>query len=172
MREMSAILMSGPDDEVMDTHLSAVIGAAMVLGTREALAELRDAPDLPANPLRVADRDAAEAKNLPEDFCEWLLKGERGASSDFIAQCVTGIPSGAQANFPHDVGDFQRCQGVIKALRGVESEAGILSIMAQQSEKWRNLSENWSILKDMAGKSGSQCYTFMQSIFRKGGAND
>jgi len=172
MRDMSALMMSGQDGEVMDTHLASMTGATLVLGTQEALEELRKADDLPVNPLRTSDRDAAEAAGLPKGFCDWLYSGERGISSDFIARCITGIPARAEFGIPHDVGDFKRCLGVITALRGYASESDILSQMGEQSEQWRNLAENWSILKDMAGKSGAQCGSFMQSIFRKGDAHE
>ena len=168
LREMSSLMMTGHDDEVIDLHLASVTGATLVSGTREALAELRESDDLPVNPLRVADRSAAEAAGLPESFCDWLYTGERGVSSDYIAHRVTGIPKKTDFGLPSDSGDFKRCLGVIEALREHASESDILGRMGDQSEQWRNLGENWPILKDMASKSSIQCSSFMQSLFRDG----
>lgn len=168
MREMSALLMCDDHDEMVDVHLGSVIGATVVIGTPEALAELLEADDLPVNPQRVSERNAAMSASLPEAFCEWLYTGERGASSDYIAHCVTGIPAQARLAVPHDSGDFKRCLGVIEALREHASESDALALMGKSSEPWQNLAENWGTLKDMASKSGSQCSSFMKTIFRKG----
>lgn len=168
MREVTALMMCGDHNELVDAHLGSMTGAALVMGTQEALAELREADDLPVNPQRVADRDAAMSASLPEAFCEWLYTGERGASSDYIARCVTGIPAQARHAVPHDSGDFNRCLGVIEALREHVSESDALALIGKSSDQWQNLAENWGTLEDMASKPGSQCSGFMQAIFRKG----
>lgn len=169
MREMAALLMSGQDGEMIDPHLASITGATLVMGTTEALASLRASEDLPVNPQRVADRDAAAAANLPDTFCEWLYSGERGASSDFIAWRVTGIPARASVAIPHDTGDFRRCLGVVEALKSHADEESILESLGAFNSQWQHLANNWATLKDMASKSGAQCCSFMQRIFRDGG---
>jgi hypothetical protein len=171
LREMASLMSSGRDDEEIDLHLASLTGATLVSGMPDALAELRQSDDLPLNPLRVANRRAAEAAGLPERFCEWLSTGERGISSDYIAHRVTGIPETAEFGIPRDSEDFKRCLSVIEALREHAAESDILGRMGDQSQQWRNLSENWSTLKDMDSESSSQCSSFMGSLFREAKGN-
>lgn len=97
-------------------------------------------------------------------FSEWLYRGQRGVSSDYIAHRVAGIPAQARQGFPHDSADFKRCLGVIASLKGAKSEADVMDVMAGDCDQWKNLSFNWGTLKDMAGKSSLQCSSFMRKV--------
>lgn len=164
MTEMASLLSSSQNDDVMDVHIASLVGATMVTGSREALDELLASDDLPISEDRIRDRDAAIAAGLPEAFVEWLYRGQRGVSSDYIAHRVTGIPAKARQGFPHDSADFKRCLDVIASLKGAKPESDVMDVMASDCDQWKNLSLNWDILKDMAGKSSLQCSSFMRKV--------
>src|SRR5690554_6548581 len=96
MTEMASLLASCQDEDVMDVHIASLVGATMVTGSQKALDELLASDDLPICEDRIKDRDAAIASGLPEAFSEWLYRGQRGVSSDYIAHRVTGIPAQAK----------------------------------------------------------------------------
>lgn len=170
--EMAALLSSSQDGDVMDLHLASLTGAAMVTGQRERLDELLASDDLPISKGRTLDRDAALAANLSDEFSEWLYRGERGLSSDYIAHKVTGIPARADFAIPSDSADFRRCCGVIKSLRGMKSESDVLVIMSNDCERWSLLKDNWATLSDMLGKSNSQCSSFIGRVLREENRDD
>lgn len=156
LNDVVALLNAAADHEMMDTHLASLTGAALVIGDPEALKRLRQADDLPVNPARTQDREAALDAGLPPAFADWLYRGERGASSDFIAYQCTGIPSDQPLAYPRDCADFKRCLGVIDALEDHLSEREILNTLAQSCEQWRGLTSNWNRLKDMAREEASE----------------
>lgn len=51
--------------------------------------------------------------NLPAGFVEWLRTGERGLSSEAIAEQMSGLPVGQGygfSNHPSDPADLRRCR--------------------------------------------------------------
>lgn len=168
LSEMPALLLSGQDGEVMDLHLASLTGATMVTGMKEDLDELRVLDSLPICETRVRERSKAMTAGLPDAFVEWLYRGDRGASSNFIAHKMTGIPALAKFAVPLDSGDFRRCCSVIQSLKGYAPESDILASMSDASEQWCSLADNWPTLKDMEGKSSAQLSCFIGRISREG----
>ena len=168
IQDMSKLLVSGPDGETIDIHIASLEGATIAIGLPDDLDALRSSDDLPIGLDRTADRDAARAAGLPASFCEWLYRGDRGTSSDYIAHRVTGIPANTDQAVPRDNGDFKRCLDVIDALRGHVAEPDVLILMGENSEQWHNLAGNWLTLQDMSGKSGLQCCDLIQNLIKQG----
>lgn len=151
---------SGDAEEMfVGTDIANRIGATFVVGSRECLDAMRNAPDLPVSPKRKAQADRARSANYSVGFVEWLMTGDRGMSSNAIAHAITGlIDEDAGVNHPHDSDDFGRCLSVIDALKGDNlTEKEILKAMFSVSPSWEALALEWKDLKMSYLKDKKAC---------------
>ena len=83
---------------------------------------------------------------IPESAQEWLLKGDRGISSETIFGVITGLRIEESQYPPADPGDFYRCYKLIKAVPEWKSE---LHKVAKLSKTWKNVIDNWDKLSEL-----------------------
>ena len=146
LRETASLLAQAGAEDQMDIHLTSLTGAAMVIGHPDNLAILRQRNDLPINPKRQQQHDEALEHGYSQAFANWLLKGERGTSSDYMAHKATGFPAEATVSHPRDIDDLQRCIGFIKAVAGDLTPDSVLARMADSPAPWPHLAQHWPLL--------------------------
>lgn len=149
-------LMEGENEELLvATDIASKIGASFVIGRKDNLEAMRNDHQLPVSPKRLAEAEKALRDGWPMSFSDWLTDGDRGRSSDAIAQRVTGIGDihgKPNISHPYDACDFKRCLAVIEALTGDKiSEGDILTKMITVSPEWRAIIWSWASL--MASKN-------------------
>lgn len=82
----------------------------------------------------------ARANFTHPNLSEWLLFGERGASSNAIASYLAygRLPGGF--NDPADPSDFRRCELLLRSVPTLRKE---FHRMAEVSKRWEFLVEKW-----------------------------
>lgn len=145
LRDTARMLAEAGEDDTLDLHLASLIGAALVVGHPDDLATLRQRDDLPVNPERRKEHDQAIAQGFSQQFADWLLTGERGFSSDYIAHVATGIPAEAPVAHPRDTDDLKRCFGLIKALMDDLHPLTLLTRMSACPSPWPALAKYWPL---------------------------
>lgn len=96
---------------------------------------LRDANDIPETTVTISQALAA-----------WLASGERGTSSNFMVQHLTGVPATSRHfnyGHPHDGDDLRRCMLLLEA---VPELVPLLPKMATASPAWAALVPHWDEL--------------------------
>jgi hypothetical protein len=83
---------------------------------------------------------------IPESAQEWLLKGDRGISSETIFGAITGLWINNRKWPPSDASDFYRCYKLIKKVPEWKQE---LHKVAELSNVWKNVILNWDILSEL-----------------------
>ncbi len=83
---------------------------------------------------------------IPESAQEWLLKGDRGISSETIFGAITGLVINSSKYPPADPSDFYRCYKLINAVPEWKSE---LHKVAELSKTWKNVIDNWDKLSEL-----------------------
>ena len=83
---------------------------------------------------------------IPEAAQQWLLKGDRGISSETIFGAITGLTINSSKYPPADPSDFCRCYKLIKAVPKWKSE---LNKVSQLSKTWKNVIDNWDKLSEL-----------------------
>ena len=83
---------------------------------------------------------------IPKSAQEWLLKGDRGISSETIFGVITGLRIERSQYPPSDPSDFYRCYKLIKAIPEWKSE---LHKVAELSKIWKNVIDNWDKLSEL-----------------------
>lgn len=123
---------------------SRVLGASMVLGTHEDIEKLKASPEF--NERRKQNAlEEAKGFNLSEQAINWLVMGERGASSSFMFGYLTGVPllKNGIMSIPHDGSDFRRCRLLAEEVPEVKEN---LPKMADASPAWGRLIAQWDEL--------------------------
>lgn len=69
---------------------------------------------------------------------EWLLHGERGLSSEAIAQQLTG--GACSGNHPWDPDDFRRCELLLRQCPGMRRHLPKMRVVSQE---WARLVDRW-----------------------------
>lgn len=167
LEDMISLSIKEPSEVIMSTDLPSKMGASFVFGTRENLEALAKDPDLPICPVRLEEAERARKKGLPESFVDWLVDGDRGMSSNAIAQKVTGvITSREYIAHPLDTSDFGRCLGVIDALISDSmSEKDIVKQMVGLTPTWTRLAWQWfEIKKYYDERDGKAVYDLLQEV--------
>lgn len=107
---------------------------------------------------------------------EWFVSGERGLSSEAIANKAHygHIANQRLYPFPHDPADLRRCVQLIEA---APIAATALTILAERSIYWKHLVDNWkrlteSLKQEMATNSNEpqrapQTYELMKQVIEK-----
>lgn len=79
-----------------------------------------------------------------KDLNVWLVRGQRGISSNTIVQHLLGMPNLlTHAGHPYDPSDLLRCRLLLEAVPAMKSE---FPRMASLSPEWKRLVENWQEL--------------------------
>ncbi|MBL8753672.1 MAG: hypothetical protein JNK15_10255 [Planctomycetes bacterium] len=66
----------------------------------------------------------------------WLLKGQRGASANWIVAWVCGIPPGHACTYPADEDDYQRCLALVRAVPSILTSRMGLDTMGNGWQPW------------------------------------
>lgn len=99
---------------------------------------LRDANDVPATTVTIS---AA--------LRDWLASGERGISSNFMVQHLTGVPATDRwfpYGHPDDGDDLRRCMLLLEAVPELKP---LVPRMATASPEWAALVAHWDALIDI-----------------------
>lgn len=139
------------------------------------------------NEIAVKNEPIIVPERGPDPVTNWLLNGERGASSEAMCQHLFGKKAGYHSNggrndYPHDPADFRRCRLFVEAT-GCRDRIGE---MAKVSPIWAMYIKHWDELCEMmdaevgwmkGDHSGSASNTFaammaMQCIVRGDGEGD
>jgi hypothetical protein len=95
---------------------------------------------------QYADLSVQAKEVLTTEAIHWLAIGERGLSSDFIFESVTGVQTlsgswAGLAHHPRDLADFRRCQLLLEFCP--EIAAKFESTMSSKSPAWSFLVGCW-----------------------------
>lgn len=167
LSEMINLTKDEPPEVILSVDLSTKIGATFVFGTKENLEKMANDPNLPICPDRLQEAENARRKGLPDSFVEWLVHGDRGNSSNAIAQKVTGVITSKKfVAHPLDTSDFGRCLGVVSTLVSKDrSEIDIIKQMIGVSDTWTRLVWEWFKLKKLYDNGDSKAvYALLQKI--------
>lgn len=115
-------------------------GANLAAGTPEALAALRQR--LTAGALQ-AQQEATPGLSMAA--AQWLASGERGLSSEFMFQHLTGIQTlrdhwADEPRHPSDPADLRRCRLLLEQVPELQAK---LPLMAKASRPWAALIASW-----------------------------
>lgn len=101
--------------------------------------------NLEQNP-QSCQTDVSSRFFIPETAQQWLLKGDKGISSETIFGAITGLTINSSKYPPADPSDFYRCYKLIKAVPEWKSE---LNKVSQLSKTWKNVIDNWHKLSEL-----------------------
>ncbi|WP_321935392.1 hypothetical protein [Paraburkholderia sp. J8-2] len=161
------------DKAVMSMDLCDLLGATFVIGEPDAIAALRSQDNLPIAAKRRAEASEASNLGLHEEVSNWLLKGERGASSNAICKAMFGLPSTAAPRHPRDPDELRRCLLFLDAARTHDR----IEVMREVSPEWARLVARWGEITTLfneecaAGPLAPRTYALMQEILAPGGAS-
>ncbi len=91
-------------------------------------------------------------------IAKWALGPDTGASSKAIATHLMGINSDGFADYPHDGGDFNRCETLLATVPEFRER---LHEMANTNKYWAALVPRWDEIRASKDK-----YALIQSIIR------
>jgi hypothetical protein len=83
---------------------------------------------------------------IPETAQEWLLKGDRGISSETIFGAITGLWINRSKYPPADPSDFYRSYKLIQQVPEWKVE---LHKVSELSKTWKNVIDNWDKLSEL-----------------------
>lgn len=119
-------------------------------------------------------------KISPPGFMQWLASGDRGASSNTLAQHLTGwsCMQGLGRGHPRDPSDFGRC---LELLKQVPALKPMLPQMADVSPEWDALVARWddiekSFLAEVGwewqkGHRAAATYQLMKDVYKGAATN-
>lgn len=154
---------------VMAIDIADRLGATFVFGEPDDIERLK-ALDLPVSEKRQRDANAAIKAMVPDNVVDWLLKGERGKSSNTLCHAFYGIPFNNDNDYPRDPSDLRRCLAFLELLPIQKDE--MLKKMKAISPEWEKIVGQWDGLVSSyadelsASKKGEMPKTngLMQSI--------
>ncbi len=92
----------------------------------------------------------------------WLASDDVGMSSKYMAQVLAGIPGEREYAHPYDPSDFKRCQ---KLLIAVPELKGRLHLMAEESDVWAGLLEDWDEISRLIDNGeGKEAYYLIKRL--------
>jgi len=89
-------------------------------------------------------------------IAHWALGSSTGASAKCMVRHLSGMK--ADGSYPHDDGDFERCEAVLDAIPSLRSD---FPRMAEVNKYWAALVPRWSDIH-----SSKDQYKLIQSIVR------
>jgi len=89
-------------------------------------------------------------------IAKWALGSSTGASATCIVKYLSGMK--ADGSYPHDRGDFGRCEAVLDAIPSLRAE---FSRMADVNKYWGALVPRWDEIK-----ASKDQHKLIQSIVR------
>ena len=95
-------------------------------------------------------------------IAEWATGRSTGQSATCIARHLMGLE--ASGSYPHDGGDFGRCEALLNAVPSLRER---LTEMSEVNKYWAALVPRWTEIKGAADK-----YKLIQSIVRNIEDND
>lgn len=104
------------------------------------------------SPCLVNEFESESTMNITPNLQQWLLQGERGISSETMAEVFAGFPTGTLTghhwltNHPHDPSDFRRCLQLLEQCPEFEPNLDQLKAL---SPVWARMIENWSKMRDL-----------------------
>ena len=101
--------------------------------------------NLPQTP-QSCQTDVSSRFFIPETAKEWLLKGDRGISSETIFGAISGLWIESSKYPPADPSDFYRCYKLIKQVPEWKAE---LHKVSELSKTWKNVIDNWDKLSEL-----------------------
>lgn len=93
-----------------------------------------------------------------DQLIKWLISGKTGASSEAIASFMVGEK--CNGNYPHDAGDFGRCEGLLDAVPEFRAR---LPEMSGVNRYWASLISGWEKIRSTPD---AQKNSIMQEILR------
>lgn len=81
------------------------------------------------------------------DFITWRDHGQRGMSSNAIADTLTGATAKTRLPAPADPADFRRCELLLRAVPAAREH---MHLMASKGPDWEALVAEWDDLVRMA----------------------
>ena len=78
---------------------------------------------------------------MTTELTHWLLKGERGASSNAMVEHITGL--GGNTSHPYDPDDFRRCRLLVERVAVIRFNLGKMSTC---SPTWARIIAVWGEL--------------------------
>ena len=93
----------------------------------------------------------------------WLIESDTGMSS--LSLCAVYLGSELKDVFhPHDAGDFKRCVQFLQRINAEEVNP-LLDEIAERSESWASIRENWDELLRLYNKEDSKSFYKLLSKF-------
>ncbi|HEX7324296.1 MAG TPA: hypothetical protein VF292_02940 [Rhodanobacteraceae bacterium] len=137
--DFAALTEAAPEGAVLDCDLARMAGATNAFGMPDACTVLRDllAPQAEADVARREPQLSAPARH-------WLAVGQRGRSANAIFHQITGIDTGAETDYPQDVGDFARCRLLLEQVSQLQHD--FRTRMPKVSTSWACLVAAWDSL--------------------------
>lgn len=164
LTEIQMLAHGFSEDAQLAPDIADLIGATLVIGEPADLARLREL-DLPPSEKRRAD--AAAAANLGLHYvAAWLLRGERGKSSNAMCKAIFGVPNDAEADHPHNPGDLHRCVRFMD----VATAHDRLQAVAALSPEWERIVARWDDLvallsqEMVAGSVAPKTYVLIKEL--------
>ena len=139
--DIGALLKMLPDGAVIDARAAKHLGVVIVAGMPEDTKKLLN---LPACDAIQTEARHAKSGGLSEQAQQWLLRGERGMSSDCIFATLTKQEMRNTWNaYPHDPADLRRCRLLMEL---VPEFAPRIGEMNSVSLEWTRLADKWELL--------------------------
>jgi len=140
---------------VMNMDVARMAGFDFAAGFAEDIQTIKCRLAPGAVSAQYADLSAQSKEALTSEAIHWLAIGERGLSSDFIFESVTGVQTlsgswAGVAHHPRDLADFRRCQLLLEFCP--EIAAKFHSTMASKSPVWASLVGCWQDIVVMLDK--------------------
>lgn len=117
-----------------------------------------------------------ETVQISQNLIAWLASGERGVSSNTIVERLTGISAVGDwgQDHPLDPADLMRCRKLLSQCPELRTD---FHKMADCSDEWKALIENWDDLCQMMDREApdwlngqgraKETYDFMQRLFNR-----
>lgn len=105
-------------------------------------------------------------EDIKKRMAFWLMKGERGLSSEVIFENMCDFKFKGAKHHPHDPDDFSRCYKLLELIPEWKAELHKLKTI---SPVWEKLVDNWDVLTQqykelVETKKDNGMYEFMKTL--------
>ena len=139
------VLKNAQPGAMIDSQTAKRLGAVLVAGLPEDLKTLRNLPVC----ISVSEEvEAARKAGLSLEAVDWILHGERGASSETVFTILTGVRLIEKSKYqaPSNADDFRRCRLLLESVPGLTEK---LKVMSCVSPAWGDLVEQWNKISSL-----------------------